>query len=217
MTVTVITSVYGEYDPLTEPVEQTVDVDWVCVTDRQQHCPPWRVIVEPRPHMHPRMAAKVAKCLPWRYTDADVVIWLDASAVIVSAQFVTMCLSHCPPGGMAQWEHPERDCIYDEAVVSASMSKYAGQNLEGQCAAYRRRGFPEHAGLWAAGCIVRRKDPLHEAFGGLWLAEQLRWTYQDQISEPWVMWLTDTKPEPLPESLWANRWVVFQGHRRDDL
>lgn len=219
MKVAIVSSVYGDYDNLKEqPVHQTVACEYVAVTDRPYESDTWDVVVEPRPHLHPRMAAKVPKCLPWRYApQADVTIWIDGSATILSPDFVQTCLDCLGDDALAQWEHPERDCIYAEASVSRVFGKYEGQNLEGQADHYLRKGHPQAWGLWATGCIVRRRNnDLHVVMGQAWLAEQSRWTYQDQISEAPVLRACGVRPAPLPEGLWSNRWLSFGGHQGGD-
>ena len=216
MNVTVVTSIYGAYDFVKKPLEQSVECDYVLVTDDDPGPCGWRVVVEPRQQCHPRLAAKVAKCLPWLYApDADVTIWIDGSATIIHPEFVAMCLEVL--GGddgadMAQWKHPSRDCIYTEGDVSIAYGKYHDQNITGQMRHYRALGHPAGAGLWATGCIVRRRDPEVRYLGDRWLAEQVRWTIQDQLSEPVLLADTDLVVARLPEGLWENRWLSFGGH-----
>lgn len=212
-----ITSIYGRYDGLKQPVEQTVECSYVCVTDEDPGPPGvWQVVIEPRAHLHPRMAAKVAKCLPLQYApDSAITIWIDGSATPIHPEFVEMCLDALGEADMAQWVHPERDCIYAEADASIAYGKYHDQNVAGQAAHYRALGFPAHGGLWATGCIVRRHTrrpyALNE-FGMRWLDEQLRWTIQDQLSETPVLATTALGVVPLDEGLWNNRWLAFGGH-----
>lgn len=215
MRVAIVSSIYGDYDDLKEqPVRQTVACDYVAVMDHPVDSQTWDVIVEPRQHMHPRLAAKVAKCLPWRYApNADVTIWIDGSATIISPHFAEMCCEALDGGPLAQWEHPERSCIYTEGDVSIAYGKYAGQNVAGQINHYRAKGHPGNWGLWATGCIVRRRDDqLHALMGVSWLAEQMRWTYQDQLSEAPVLRACEVRPASLPEGLWSNQWLSFGGH-----
>lgn len=220
--VAVLTSIYGDYDLLTDPPEQSLPCEWVAVVDHPHKADGWRQVVEPRPHMHPRLAAKVAKCLPNEYTDAEVTIWLDGSARILSRDFVAMCLEALGDSKWAQWVHPERDCIYAEAEVSMRMLKYQGQPCREQVEHYRKQGHPDHGGLWATGCIVRCwGEPwcFHDdhLFGERWLAEQMRWSYQDQLSEAYLIReLIPKPPAPLPQSLWRNEWVEFGHHLGGD-
>lgn len=195
--VSVVSSVYGGYDAPVEHVPQSIDVDWVMVTDDKSLVGDGgvRVVLEPRPDVHPRLAAKHAKCLPWEYAlHSDVVIWMDAACRLVSPRALDWIVRSVliSPSGMAQFVHPWRGCVYDEAEASWAMPKYAGRPILEQAEYYRRQGHPPGWGLWATGLIAyyapnRGARTRLEAFGKAWLAEQLRWTYQDQISQPYIL------------------------------
>src|SRR5205085_532909 len=129
--------------------------------------------------VHPNLAAKTPKMCPWRYTDADVVVWLDASFQITSPSFLReMCEYE-----FGQFDHNARDCIYDEVEHCIPLAKYSFLPLQEQAAHYREQGHPEHWGLWATGFIVRKHTPTVEQFGEAWLAENEKWSFQDQVSE----------------------------------
>lgn len=218
--VAVLTSCYDAYDPVVAPRPQNLDIDWICVTDGKAGPPPppWREVIEPRPHMPPRMAAKVARCRPDLYTDADVTVWLDASARLRRGDSVEQLVGQLGDGLIAQWVHPGRTTIAAEAEVSALMRKYAGQPMRQQVDAYYAEGFPE-PGLWATGCIVRRAGESMAALGDAWLREMCRWSWQDQISLPFVLWKLGVAPVALsPGSLWGNPLVAFsyELRKRDD-
>lgn len=220
MSVAVISSVYGEYDhPIHQP-PQSVEADWIFVTDKDIDAHGWQVVVEPRPHMHPRLAAKVAKCLPWLYTDADTVIWLDGACRLLREDSLEVILLAADNRPLSQIVHPWRDCIYDEADASRGMLKYQGQPIDAQVEHYRRKGHPEHWGLWATGLIVRsdgRNQGLARAmnmdFGRRWLAEQMRWTYQDQLSEAPLLADGILKVHDLPFSLHGSGVFEWLNHR----
>jgi len=214
LTVAVVSSVYGGFDNVGRPDPSEAD-DWILVAGEPVDAPPpWRVIVEPRPHMVNRLAAKVAKCRPDRYTDADVVVWMDGAARPREGWRDVLC---GPVAPIVQWVHPERDSIVAEATVSAQMGKYGGQAVEAQAASYVADGHPDDWGLWAAGVIVYRPRLFNlPAFGDAWLSEQIRWSYQDQISEPYVLRRHGLRPEPLPGGLWAGQFVGWEPHWRAD-
>lgn len=217
--VAVVTSCYGGYDPIVAPVEQDIKVEWLCVTDQTDVPAPWQPVIEPRPHLHPRMAAKVARCRPDLYTDADYTIWLDTSGRLSqpsSAQ--RLVVEGLDDRDLAQFVHPERSDILAEAEVSAGMKKYAGQPCVPQVNYYRSQGYPIGFGLWATGCIVRKNTDTMRRFGDAWLVEMMRWTWQDQLSEPFVLWSQGLHPAPLPGNLWSNPLVSFnyEQRRRDD-
>lgn len=186
-----ICSIYGRYDaPKVQP-KQSLDAKWILVTDRLVDAPGWEVVVEPRPHMHPCLAAKVAKCRPDLYAPyADMTVWMDGSLQLLTdnalEEIVAEARGLVTP--MAQVAHPDRDCIYEEAEFCLPIPKYADQPMLAQVEHYRSKGHRRHAGLWATGLIVRSyfgghgRDE-HRQFGDAWLREQMRWTFQDQLSE----------------------------------
>lgn len=218
MTVTVVSANYGGYDQPVAPPVQDCDVRWVMVTDGKVDVPaPWEHVVEPHDEMHPRLAAKTAKCLPHVYGGEGTVIWLDASATINRSDFVSTCVAALADGDVAMWTHPQRDCIRPEADVSATMAKYDGLPVHAQVQQYMFEGHPERFGLWATGCMVRsgRTAALRVRPGCAWLGEQHRWTYQDQLSWPVIVRKFNLDVRLLPGSLWDGRLVTFRAHASD--
>jgi hypothetical protein len=216
VTIAVITSLYGDLDELTDPPPMFGVDDYIAVVDYPRAGQyRWRQIVEPRPHISNRLASKIPKCVPHLYTDADVVVWIDAQAT-VRDDTAEWAASFLGPSPVAQFNHPERDCFADEAKVSRDMKKYAGLMLDEQVDTYDTAGMPRSWGLWATGIMARRQGSWSKWFGRHWLAEQVRWTYQDQVSEPYVLWKMGVRPAVLDGSLWHDPHVNFRGHRTDD-
>ena len=215
MRAALLSAVYANYDSLKPVLPQLgADVDWVVVTDDPALAAAgWRVVYEPRPGTHPNRAAKTPKMLPWRYTDAPASVWVDASYQVVSATFVRDVVIRAHP--VAQWGHPWRGCIYDEAEASAGIPKYAGEPIAEQVAAYRERGHPTGWGLWATGVIARRHDdPRVRELGERWLEHCYRWSFQDQLSEPVLLRELGLRPSALPGTHLANPWLAYQGSER---
>lgn len=220
MSVAVLSSLYGDYDHVDPPPEQTVDAEWIMVTDQDLDAPGWRVVHEPRPHTHPRLAAKVAKCLPWHYTDADTVVWMDAACRLLQTDALEQILAAAEDAPLSQVVHPWRDCIYDEADASRGMPKYQEQPVDAQVGHYRVQGHPKNWGLWATGLIVRSDGnhrglakALNMDFGRRWLAEQVRWTYQDQLSEAPLLHDGILKVHDLPFPLHGSGLFEWRNHR----
>jgi hypothetical protein len=197
----IVTAVYDNFDELRPLPEQSEEVDAVCVTDDPElEAPGWRIMYEPRPGVDPNRAAKTGKCLPWAYSDCEVTIWLDAQFEVVSSDFArtaATCVDAAHP--IAQYPHPQRDCIYEEAAVSATMARYHGEPLAEQVAHYRLAlGHPPGWGLYAAGVTVRLDTPKVRAMGSAWLHQINRWSVQDQVSLPVVLRAYGLRPAPLP-------------------
>ncbi len=214
MRLAIITAIYDNYDTLKPIVPQEgVEVDWVCVTDRApKEANGWRIVVEPRPFMHPNIAAKRPKMLPWEYSDSFWSIWMDASFLPQSPHLAREVIAHAKP--IAQWQHPWRDCIYDEAEASKVLTKYVGLPIDPQMEQYRRQGHPEHWGLWSTGFIARQHSPKVMALGEEWLRACQEWGFQDQLSEAVALRNLGLRPERLPGCHTGNDWVQYHGSAR---
>src|SRR6266498_697788 len=132
--IAVVTSCYGNHDQICIPPNQTVECEWVLVTDgKPEYRPylderqsPWQVRIEPRPQLHPRMAAKVAKARPDWYADADIYLWMDSNVEVTSPEFVQWTTSFLERGPLAARFSRERQSLIGEADVAKGMEKYKG-------------------------------------------------------------------------------------------
>lgn len=218
-----VTACYGAYDDLPTRTPQTTPVDrWVLVTDEldvaaQAASLGWETVLDPRPHMHSNMAAKVPKLYPGSYVpDCDIVVWVDASATIGEG-LMARCVSSLGEGYylLSMLPHAHRQSLADEVVASRGLRKYDGMQLEEQTASYRNEGMPDEFGLWATGCIARnysvdgyaRADL--DRFSDMWMAEMVKWSFQDQLSFSYVCWRSGVYATPLasdhcavPDTIW---------------
>jgi hypothetical protein len=149
---------------------------------------------------------------------ADLSIWIDASLQIKSPAFVADMRDKLGRRSWAMFTHPERDCIYDEALVSITMPKYQALPILPQVEAYRSI-VPPHGGLYACGIIVRR-EPLAECLKRVqerWWEENVKWTYQDQLSLPFVLrCVEDCSPVRILDPLRNNRWFDIIPHNTNE-
>lgn len=213
VSIAVISSIYGNYDrPLIPPL-QHVDCDWIMVTEPDTPLPrPWRPVGEYRPGLHPRLAAKLAKCRPDLYTDADVTIWIDGCVEIHTSDFVSWCLDALGDAELAQHHSVGRCSLIGEAAVAKPMRKYQGLPLHEQAQSYVDAGHPDDWGLWWTGLIVRRRTC--PDFGSPWLVEMLRWSYEDQISQAPVLRKLGLRPVDIPIE-WPSHRFTRREHASD--
>jgi len=231
----VYTAMYGDYDTLKPQPVQDVPCDFICFTDKKDLADPsgcWHIILAPQPPVHPRMQAKYFKLMshrvfpdgqlaprydwPGRRKTYDFVVWTDASIRIFSSAFVREICGDVGENKWAMPPHPQRDCIYREASYSTHLAKYKDQPLEEQAASYRAAGHPEHWGLWACG-LIARSGQLPEkvkALGEAWWEENLRWSYQDQVSLPYLLRRHHVGVDIIPRSL-SDGFGVYS-HKRDN-
>lgn len=206
MTIALVTSIYGGHDELHElPAGIRCD-DAVCVTDDDElRSDTWRVVVDPKPDEHPNRAAKLPKLLPWLFTDCSSSVWIDAAYRVLDADFPWLAVSRALP--WAAHKHPGRDCIYDEADVSMRMPKYELEPIREQIEHYRSEQMPRHWGLWENGCTARLHTLEVCMIAEAWQAEIERFSFQDQISAPYVWWKHDMRPQHVPRH---EPWLVHE-------
>jgi hypothetical protein len=234
----VYTAIFGGHDALKPVPAQDMPCDFVCFTDEaaalRGAAHGWRIIEVHRTSDNPRMQAKWFKLMSHRICPGgrlalrydlfsmfrpryDAIVWVDGSISIKSASFVRELTESIGPSGWVVFKHPDRDCIYEECAVSASMLKYTRQPIAEQVSHYRGQGHPPHAGLFACGIIARsvRNNPRLHALNEAWWAENRRWSYQDQLSLPYLLRRFQLGVDLVPYNLWHNDWFDHLPHNSD--
>lgn len=171
----------------------------------------------PRPGLHPNRAAKFPKMNPWDYVNAPKSIWIDGSFRVTSPMFARDMLDTLELTDIAQFEHPWRDCVYDEAAETLRLPRYADVHslIPAQMDKYRNLfNHPEHWGLWAAGVIARNHTEKMKVFGEMWLNENLGHSYQDQLSQAPLLKLNNLRPFNLFGTHFSNPWLSYEGSGR---
>lgn len=131
-----------------------------------------------------RLNAKIFKVLSHRYISEQYSIWLDGNVELT-----------CTPEELIElmgdkdvlvFKHPERNCIYDEAVVCKSLHLDSHSIIDSQVSRYRLLGWPINAGLASCRIIVRRNNDVIEQCNNKWWAEITSGSVRDQLSFPVV-------------------------------
>ena len=213
----IYTTIFGNYDePKPHP---DIDADFICFTDNPDlRSDYWDIEVHQEySHLHPRMAAKVFKC---RCPFDGLSLFIDGSIEITDPDILDT-LGQYLKNGFAVYRHPSgRKCIETELAMSLPMEKYQGLPLKDQVNHYFSKGFPKDYGLWALGIILR--DGKYDDFGSKWLLENFVFTYQDQISFPYLVWSEKFKIDTIPLDQYAcfndpgSELFKIRAHNRND-
>lgn len=229
----IYTANFAGRDELQQPVAQDAPCEFICFTeaDCARRVGAWRIIRQQRrPDVHPRMQAKYFKLLSHRVFPngrlaaryaplsirgrADLSIWIDANVQIKSPSFVRDMRARLGGRDWAMFVHPWWDCLYRELEVSLTLPKYQGLPLVEQVESYRNV-VPPNSGLFACGIIVRR-EPAAERLKRaheLWWHENAKWTYQDQISLPYVLRsIEGCEPAGISDDQYDNPWFNIIPH-----
>lgn len=87
-------------------------------------------------------------------------------------------------------KHPARDCVYDEArfCINKDGTKGSVCDIEKQVDHYKKRGYPEHNGLYLTSWVFRRHTEKVKWLSEFWWDQLVRFSHRDQISLPYVAW-----------------------------
>lgn len=201
MDVVVYTATFGDYDIPITPKTLDSRVRYVVFTDDPalRAEPPWEVVALDATG-DPRMLARRVKVLAHEYLpDAEYSIWIDANLElgILPADILRQTTGH----DLWVFEHPERDCVYDEAAHCVTLAKADADAIYRQVERYRKAGYPQNAGLAATAMVVRRHTDEVQAFNRAWWAEIEAGTPRDQLSFDYAAWTRGLEYGRLP---WAH-------------
>lgn len=222
----VYTAIFGNKDILKKQPQQTIPVSFVCFTDDPNiECEDWAKeqreirVIQPHKHLHPRMQAKYFRMHPTDFLEAKTIIWMDWSARLLRDDSIEHFMSQflVKKSDILCFQHPERNCIYDEAEFckylwkTNTIEKYKWLSLQEQVGWYKDKWFPKDYWLTATGLLITKSDNIRiKDFFHKWRTECLEWTYQDQLSFDYLVWKEWIKRQWLQENLWINDYIDFR-------
>jgi hypothetical protein len=222
--IAVITSIYGNYDNLkTHNIPGADQVDWFCFTDNKNiSSNQWKIINTPyhlndpdsetykkyknfysnidknqKSNVYNMMCAKYYKMKAHHIDilqDYDYYVWIDGS-IILRPDFIKNVLKLCDNYNLINFKHSERNNIKDEYKLSITMIKYKDQDLTTQYKTYIDSGFKDDVGLFENTISIRKNTSIINKIYDEWWIHNLKYSYQDQISYPYVLWKFNYKPD----------------------
>lgn len=208
----VITSIMGAYDSV-PPIPLGFD-EAILVSDVPIDSD-WSNVVM-RTGLPSRLAAKIPKFRPDMFTSCGSSVWIDATFQSDDGWLYRASTTALESCDLVFFKHPERDTVFEEVYVSKPMDKYKGFPLDEQLEHYKSLGFADDFGLLACGVIARRHTEEVEDLGNAWLAENLRWSIQDQISLPYLLWKKNVPYSTFEEKLWSGP-IIWKHHQGKDV
>jgi len=117
---------------------------------------------------------------------------------------------------IAVFAHPNRNCVYDEAVVCARQKRAPAKIVEAHMARYRAEGYPRRNGLAACWVLIRRHTKAMERLNELWWEEWVSGAKRDQLSFNYVCWKLGVRYGIIPGNLFKGTSQHFRraAHRR---
>ena len=185
--VVIYTALVGNYEKLTPVTFRPPGCDFVAFSDRAIEVEGWKILPINYIHSDAARSARFVKLHPHLYfPEYDFSLWVDANIRVRDniADFIAAVSQDTYIGA---FDHPYRNCAYDEVVTCIKRQKDAPAILQEQSARYAREGFPTGAGLWETGVLARRhNDPQCIRFMHEWWRELELGSRRDQVSLPVV-------------------------------
>lgn len=195
--IAVVTAVAAGKDLLVDPEVDTEGADFIAFSDQpQDHLRVWQVRPLPIWSSDPRFAgrrhAKLPKVLPQVLLPGyDFYIWVDGNYTLrMGPREICNAVLQDPSADIAVFRHRRRHCVYREAREVLRYRLDHAALVRAQIAEYRRRGFPEHAGLCEMGAFVVRNSPKSLQLSLAWWEQICRYSSRDQLSFPYAVRLS---------------------------
>lgn len=209
------TAIIGKYDNLIDPLTLRMDTDLVCFTDnRELSSDHWNIVCVDFIYRDPRRTARLFKCLPHMlFPNHEVSFWIDGNFEVSDAFFEFAGQHH--NDGLLCFQHPARDCLYQEAKACLSKGKDDAALIRRQIGRYRHDGMPEHYGLIASGVLVRRHhddNVIRLCFE--WLREINDYSVRDQLAFPFVAWKLGIKYSLFSKSMARAPGLRYRPHSK---
>lgn len=192
----VYTVLFGNYDTLTNPRVKAKGVDYICLVDSDDVPVPsgWEKMVVDNPHSTAVRGQRAYKIWPYEVLPGYIqYLYVDASYNII--RDVTPLFNDC--SGFMIKPHPKRSCVYDEAVAVIDLKKDTEDVVAAQMARYEENQMPYLFGCWESGILLRDKSPEALDISRRWLSELMDGSHRDQLSLPYVLWVSGHKVKEL--------------------
>lgn len=192
--IVVYTSIFGNYDPLIEPLFVSDKCEYWAITD--QNIPEnsiWKKYNTKRlsgfDGMDGYHKSKFCKMFPnILFPDNDYSIWVDGNVQIIADLYPLVDRLENDKF-IAAFQNPFHDCIYTEMNYNICENNVDIDALTKQVEEYKREGLPKHFGMRELTIIVREHSRL-ECINlmKLWWDQVNKYTMRDQISFPYIIW-----------------------------
>lgn len=228
--VAIISANFGDYDEIYENNEiiNKDKFDWYLFSDTEKKSEFWNIINADY-HLNSELEGKnsiknidknfenmmIAKYYKLQthkidfLKDYKYLVWIDSSISILNNNFVNDLLNILKDDSieLISFIHPERNWIGDEGHVSIYKIKYKTQDILFQVQKYIEEGF-DQKNLYACGFICRKNNEKLCKIFDQWWYENLNYSFQDQISFPYVLWKNNQKIDyVINENIYHNNFL----------
>lgn len=196
----IYTSLTGKYDnlPFYDVLDQ--EFDYICFSNDfpdESIQGIWTIKNIPPISKDNVVLSRYSKILPHRILESfDYSLWMDSNLIVKKSKFYEYVKQRIKEDGL--WYgimHPERDCIYEEAIECIKKNKVGFFEIQKQINFYKNEGFPSNYGLFENNIMLRQHNaPAVQSINEKWWDLFKKYSHRDQLSLFYVFWLTKFKP-----------------------
>lgn len=214
--IAIYTAIFGDYDQLKIFKKAPSGCDYYCFTDNKNlKSDIFKIIHCDALDLDSTRNAKIFKILPHRYfPNYEYSLWIDGSVMIKDYNFYKLVDRYLKDYDIALFNHPERNCVYDELDACIKLKKDNALVMSKQINRYREMGYPDCNGLAACTIILRRHNsPRLIQMNESWWHEIEVGSRRDQLSFNYVAWKHKIKYGLIDGILWDNKYFKVTPHR----
>lgn len=183
--IAIYTAITAGYDNLKEPTYKSTEgkIDYLAFSDCNIYSRFWKIIYldERYSHLDSVRKARKLKIIGHPILDSyDYTIWIDGNIDIIGD--INELLPLLDEHDLITFKHPNRNCIYEEAMACLSGKKDFIDIVKEQVEFLKRQGYPEKNGLIESNVIIRKKTAVLEQAMNAWWEMVLTRSRRDQLS-----------------------------------
>jgi hypothetical protein len=189
----IYTCITGGYDIVNEPEYIDSDFDYVIISDDKPKAQslwkwvdaneviPQHIIDNTRRNRYCKInGSKIFK--NYKYS-----IYIDGNFKITGD--IKWMLGRISQSGVALFKHPQRDCIYSEALACIAAGYGNLEGIKRQMNRYLLEGMPLKFGMFECGVMLRENEnKICNNLMTLWWNEVEKYSYRDQLSIMYCVW-----------------------------
>lgn len=200
--IAVYAALFGAYDKVYEPATTDDRCDYYIFTDQEidsrSHWKKVSLSVEEQDFVDKLTDTdknRYFKMLGYRrFLDYRYSIYIDINLEIYG-DITKFPIYADNPIGIALYNHPARDCIYNEAEVCVILGKAKKRDVRLQMKKYQHKGMPQHYGMCECGVIARdnKNEQCVKLMEDWWHEFRKSSVKRDQLVFPFVLWKNHIK------------------------
>ncbi len=214
--IAIISANMGNFDPVVEPVAQSVQVDYYRFTDENF---PRRFCA-----MTPRMQARIPKCFGWQMVPGyDYYLWIDSSLSIINSETVVWFLDKCKDVDAVFFRHPDRNNIREEAdfiekkIQSGNRylsPRYTNESSREELSEiFSDPGFEDNL-LIASGAFIYKLNDKTIAMMKEWWYHISRYHIVDQLGLPYAIYKAGCSINIIEEHYMYNPYIAYTRNKK---